>query len=91
MPVVIVAIVFGSFLVLMKMILDHKKQNQLPPRVDEGSSMRLSELNEHIRATVQEAVEPLVARIDELESAQLMAASEKILISEKAGAEKQDA
>ena len=33
---------------------------------------------------VNQAIEPLVARIDELESAQLLATSEKMLIGESA-------
>ncbi len=44
--------------------------------------MMLSELNDHIQNAVQEAIEPLVARIDELESAQLLSTSETMLLSE---------
>jgi len=67
---------------LMKMILSHKQNNRALPPVDSGSSMRLSELENMMNDRVNQAVEPLVARIDELESFQLLAASEKMLIEE---------
>lgn len=82
MPVAIIAVIFGSFLLMMKMILEHKRQNAAQPTVQEGNSMKFSELEQHILATVQEAIEPLVARIDELESAQLLGSSERLLIGE---------
>lgn len=82
MPVAIVAIIFGSLLMFLKMILEHKKQNIALPTVHEGNSMKFSELEQHILATVQEAIEPLVARIDELESAHLLGSSERLLIGE---------
>ena len=84
MPVAIVAIIFGSFLLLMKMILTHKQGNRALPPVESGSSVMLSELEQMIDDRVNQAIEPLVARIDELESAQLLATSEKMLIGESA-------
>jgi len=42
----------------------------------------LSELEHMMDDRVNQAIEPLVARIDELESAQLLATSEKMLIGE---------
>ncbi|MDA1028055.1 MAG: hypothetical protein O3B41_03260 [Bacteroidetes bacterium] len=84
MPVAIVAIIFGSLLMFVKMVLEHKKQNIALPTVHEGNSMKFSELEQHILATVQEAIEPLVARIDELESAQLLGSSERLLLSDSA-------
>ena len=82
MPVAIVAIIFGSFLLLMKMILSHRQENRVLPPVNSGSSVLLSEIEQMMEDRVKQAMEPLVARIDELESAQLLATSEKMLISE---------
>ncbi len=82
MPVAIVGIIFGSFLLLFKMLLEHKRQNMALPTVQEGASMKYSELEQRILATVNEAIEPLVARIDELESAQLLASSERLLLGD---------
>jgi hypothetical protein len=82
MQIAIVGIVFGSFLLFVKMILEHKKQNVVLPTVQEGSSMKYSELEERILTTVHEAMEPLIARIDELESAQLLASSENLLLGD---------
>jgi hypothetical protein len=82
MPEAIVAIIFGSFLILMKMILSHKGQNQLAQTVSEANSMALSELQEIIDDAINQRVEPLMARIDELESAQLLGTSERMLLGE---------
>ena len=82
MPVAIVAIVFGSFLLLMKMILSHRQEARALPPVDSGSTMRLSELESMMERKVQEALEPLVTRIDDLESLQLEAMTEKLLIED---------
>jgi len=82
MAVAIIAIIFGSFLLLMKMLLNQKSENALPQNIQEGSSMALSELEEMIASTINQAVEPLVARLDELESSHLLATSEKLLLND---------
>lgn len=88
MPVAIVAIIFGSFLLLMKMILTHRQGTRTLPPVEDNSTMRLSELEAMMTDRVNQAIEPLVSRIDELESMQLLATSEKMLLEEGDNSEK---
>ena len=82
MPVAIIAIILGSFLLFIKMILSHRQDNRTLPPVENGPSLLMSELEQMMDDRVNQAMEPLVSRIDELESIQLMAASEKILLGE---------
>jgi len=67
LPAVIVALVFGSALMVAKMILDFNREKLLADRSSEGSSLLLSELEDIIDAAVGKAVAPLQERIDELE------------------------
>jgi|GEM_PF-677071 hypothetical protein len=82
MPVVIVAIVFGTVLLIVKMGLEFGKQKMLAQRDSNGSSIRVSELEAMIDSAVSDAIEPLVARVDELESEKLLATSKELLLEE---------
>ncbi len=82
MPVVIVAIVFGSVLLIIKMGLEYGKQKMLSQRDGSGSSLRVSELEAMIDSAVSDAIEPLVARVDELESEKLLTTSRELLLEE---------
>lgn len=77
MPVAIVALVMGSFLLFIKMLLEYNKDKMLAAgRQESGSNtMLLSELNEMIAAAVDEAVAPLHARLEDLERKALPPAS----------------
>lgn len=77
MPVAIVALVMGSFLLFIKMLLEYNKDKMLAAGKQESgsSTMLLSELNEMIAAAVHEAVEPLHARLEHLEQKALPPAS----------------
>ena len=79
MPVAIVALVMGSFLLFIKMLLEYNKDKLLAAGKQESgsSTMLLSELNEMIAAAVHEAVEPLHARLEHLEQKALPPASDK--------------
>ena len=67
-PVFIVAIVFGSALTFVKMIVEYKKHQdkQLPAGGNEGA-LRTSELEAIIRRAVEDAIEPLQERLDALD------------------------
>jgi len=80
MPVVIVAIVFGTLLLIIKMGLEYGKQKMLSQRDGSGSSLRVSELEAMIESAVSDAIQPLVARVDELESEKLLATSRDLLL-----------
>ncbi len=82
MPVAIVAIVFGTVLLAIKMGLEYKKQKMLSQGGHGGSSLRVSELEAMIESAVNDAIEPLIARVDELESEKLLATSKKLLLEE---------
>lgn len=82
MPVFIVAIVFGTLLLIIKMGLEYGKQKMLSKRDSSGSSLRVSELEAMIESAVSDAIEPLVARVDELESEKLLATSRDLLLEE---------
>jgi len=68
----IVSVVFGSGLIFMKMIFDYArfKQEQKARRNAgvEANSIRVSELQEMIRDSVDTAIRPLEKRIRRLES-----------------------
>ncbi len=80
MPVIIVLIVFGSILTLIKMLLTHNRDKMLAQTSMEGSSMRLSELENMVTDRISEAIEPLASRVDELESAHLLETSKQMLL-----------
>ena len=88
MPILVVAIVFGSILTMIKMLLNHSRDKMLAQTSSEGSSMRLSELESMVTDRIHEAIEPLISRVDELESAHLLETSKQILLEpgEKASA-----
>jgi hypothetical protein len=77
MPVAIVALVMGSFLLFIKMLLEYNKDKLLAAGSQDSRSntMLLSELNDMIAAAVQEAVAPLHERLQELEQKALPPAS----------------
>ena len=79
MPVAIVALVMGSFLLFIKMLLEYNKDKMLASGQRDASSntMLLSELNDMIAAAVQDAVAPLHERIEQLEQKALPPASDK--------------
>ena len=79
MPVAIVALVMGSSLLFIKMLLEYNKDKLLAARNQESPSntMLLSELNDMIAAAVQEAVAPLNERIEHLEQRALPQASDQ--------------
>ncbi|MDA0378501.1 MAG: hypothetical protein O3C45_04950 [Bacteroidetes bacterium] len=76
MPVAIVALVMGSFLLFIKMLLDYNKDKMLTSGRQDASSntLLLSELQEMINQSVQQAVEPLHERVDQLEQLALLPA-----------------
>ena len=80
MPVIVVLIVFGSILTMIKMLLTHSRDKMLAQNSAEGSSMRLSELENMVADRISEAIEPLVSRVDELESAHLLETSKQMLL-----------
>ena len=89
MPVVIVMIVFGSFLGMMAMLLSHSRKKMLMESSSKSTalddnSLPVSELEKLIAEAVQEAVEPLTARLDELDSVHLLEASRQLLLEEDA-------
>lgn len=88
MPVAIVALVMGSFLLFIKMLLEYNKDKLLAAGNQESTSntMLLSELNEMIAAAVQEAVAPLNERIEHLEQKLLPATSDQRTLSEGSNA-----
>jgi len=80
LPAIVVAVVFGSALMVVKMALDFNRDKMLAESSREGSSLRVSELEELIEAAVEKAVAPLHERLEELELRQLSeAASQKML------------
>ena len=67
-PVFIVAIVFGSALVMTKIIVEYKKhQDKQLAAGDHDGALRTSELEAIIRRAVDDAIEPLHERLDALD------------------------
>lgn len=65
---------------VVKMALDFNRDKMLAESSREGSSLRISELEELIEAAVEKAVAPLHERLEELEVRQLSeGASQKML------------
>ncbi|MDE2997012.1 MAG: hypothetical protein OXT73_09810 [Bacteroidota bacterium] len=72
----IVGLAFGSSLLFIKMILDYNRDKMLAQgnsraQLNEGETLRVSELREMIQEAVTDAVAPLEARMDELEGLSL--------------------
>ncbi len=63
-PVFIVLIVFMSVLAVIKMSLDHKRKALMAHQGD-GGSLRTSELKQLIREAVDDALEPIIERLDQ--------------------------
>jgi len=89
MSVAIVGIVFLFAFLVVKMGIDYSKAKLAAGDSDSGSSMRVSELEQMINSAVSDAVEPLISRLDDLESEKLLATSEKLLLDEGEVAEKE--
>lgn len=67
-PVFIVAIVFGSALMMTKIIVEYKKhQDKQLPAGGQNGALRTSELEAIIRRAVEDAIEPLQERLDTLD------------------------
>ena len=68
LPAIIVALVFGSGLLFIKMILDYNREKLLAGSNEPSSqSLLVSELETMIHDAVADAVEPLELRIADLE------------------------
>lgn len=79
-PIIIVAMVFGTVITIIKMGLEHSRHKSLTRQDMTDNSMRASELELLISSAVSAAVEPLMERIDDLESDRLLSTSGKMLI-----------
>jgi len=90
MSVAIVGIVFLFTFLVIKMGIDYSKAKLSAGDYDSGSSMRVSELEEMINSAVSVAVEPLISRLDDLESDKLLAASDNLLLDEGETAEQEE-
>jgi len=78
-PVLIVLIVFTSVLALIKMSLDHKSKTLMAQQGD-GGSLGTSELKQLIREAVDEAIEPIIERLDRPEKR--LTESDQLLLDE---------
>jgi len=68
-PVLIVALVFTFVIIVTRMGMEHEKEKiRLKSGVTTDKSLVMSELRQLIREAVEEANEPLVARVKAIES-----------------------
>ncbi len=70
LPIIVLAIIFGSMLLSLKFVLDYRRERDsaLGPgtRRNEGS-LGAGELKRLVRDAVEESIDPLVRRIEDLE------------------------
>ncbi len=77
--VLIVLIVFSSVLAVIKMSFDYKRR-ALTAHQGDGGSLRTSELKQLIREAVDDALEPIIERLDQQGIG--LAGSDQLLLDE---------
>jgi len=68
MPVLVVALVFGSVVLVVKMVLDYNRQKLLSGSGTEDNSLGTGELKRIIREAVDESLYPIVSRLEATEN-----------------------
>lgn len=80
LPIIVLAIIFGSILLSLKLILDYRKDS--PPALGDGSgrdpgNLTSGELKRLVRDAVDESIRPLVQRMEDLEQTLLVSAGQR--------------
>lgn len=70
LPIIVLAIIFGSMLLSLKFVLDYRRERDSALGTGRGrdeGSLGTGELKRLVRDAVEESIDPLVRRIDALE------------------------
>ncbi len=86
MPVFVVALVFGSVVLVVKMVLDFNRQKLIAGSSTDGNSLGTGELKRIIREAVDESLFPIVSRLEAAEN-RLDEADQLLLESETGSAD----